>query len=183
MRVTHFWPELLQIQQTFDVLTQLGLETDLEEHAELWKVVGAYVTKSNAPHALRETAAPSLLQHSVAACIRKLHSSNWFPPCTTIQVLPHFCLGHRLSSYLLMFGLLHDHRQHWPMLLHGIWQLPFVWTGTALDRAADHAPVDGAQLLVLPAILHRCCAAVFNHPRLAESALLEGMSHCREPCT
>lgn len=94
--MTHLWPGLLQIQQTFDVLTQLGLETRLEEHAELWKLVGAYVTKSNAPHAFRDTAAPSLLQHSVAACVRKLHSSNWFPPCTTMQVLPYLSQGTRL---------------------------------------------------------------------------------------
>lgn len=83
---SHCKCKLVQIQQTYDVLSQLGLESQVQEHAELWKLVGTYVHKSNKSQAFKEVAAPSVLQHSVTACIRKLHSSNWFPPCTTVQV-------------------------------------------------------------------------------------------------
>ena len=78
---------ILQVQQTFDVLEQLGLQEQVQEQLELWRLVGSYVQKSNTSPAYKEFAAPSLLQHSVATCVRKLHSSNWFPSGTTVQVL------------------------------------------------------------------------------------------------
>lgn len=82
---------MMQMQQTYDVLSLLGLQSEVQEHAVLWKVVSEYVHKSNKRRPFQEVGAPSVLQSSVSACVRKLHSSNWFPPGTTVQVCTNLC--------------------------------------------------------------------------------------------
>eukprot|EP00892_Ulva_mutabilis_P008735 jgi/Ulvmu1/6233/UM028_0091.1 len=77
--------EVCMVQQTFDVLNQLGLANEVQQHADLWTLVKSYVQKANTAPVFKDFAAPSVLQHSVAACMRKLHSSNWFPAGTTVQ--------------------------------------------------------------------------------------------------